>query len=59
MPKKFGVNYLKIVCPASSLFAQLATEKIISIYCNKDDDFMIVAAKNVNKSTLKKIAKSL
>lgn len=63
MPKKFGVNYLVLNGTAEKVFAcMLAADKIISIFSlgnPPSGEPVIVAAKNDNKSTLKKIAKSL
>ena len=61
MPKKFGVNYVEItngmLAGAKEIALHLAEVKIVSAFEGKKG--LIVAAKGVNKSVLRKIAKSL
>lgn len=65
MPRKMGVNYESFAY-GNTTIEKLAKEKIISLYnhCFKNcsgeiQRVDIVASKGVNKSTLKKIAKSI
>ena len=59
MPKKFGVNYIEATTSVEQAFAMALSKDKIVTFLFEPDLPILVAAKNVNKSTLKKIAKSL